>query len=164
MLRRVDPLALGRSVIELGSAVGLRPFFDRLHRGEAVSIGLLGASVGQSGGCLSQPYKRCMLYRGVRPSLEGYSYEPTRAGYLLQLFGAINRSWPHPQHAVFNAATDGIRQVDMYRHSSGSSEAADHSGLLWWTHLVPGCPLRSGGVLSCAALGPSFPWRRLDPR
>ena len=157
MLRRVDPLALGRSVIELGSAVGLRPFFDRLHRGEAVSIGLLGASVGQSGGCLSQPYKRCMLYRGVRPSLEGYSYEPTRAGYLLQLFGAINRSWPHPQHAVFNAATDGIRQVDMYRHSSGSSEAADHSGLLWWTHLVPGCTQCSGRVVS-RALG------HLDPR
>lgn len=105
MLHRVDPLALGRSVVELGSAAGLRPFFDRLHRGEAVSIGLLGASVGQSGGCLSQPYKRCMLYRGVQSSLDGY--EPTRAGYLLQFFDAINRSWPHPQHAVFNAATDG---------------------------------------------------------
>ena len=113
MLHRVDPLALGRSVVELGSAAGLRPFFDRLHRGEAVSIGLLGASVGQSGGCLSQPYKRCMLYRGVQSSLDGY--EPTRAGYLLQFFDAINRSWPHPQHAVFNAATDGIQQADMCR-------------------------------------------------
>ena len=112
-LRRADPLAPGRSVVELGSAAGLRPFFDRLHRGEAVSIGLLGASVGQSGGCLSQPYKRCMLYRGVQSSLDGY--EPTRAGYLLQFFDAINRSWPHPQHAVFNAATDGIQQADMCR-------------------------------------------------
>ena len=104
-LRRADPLAPGRSVVELGSAVGLRPFFDRLHRGDSVSIGLLGASVGQSGGCLNQPYKRCMLYRGVHPSLDGY--DPTRSGFLLQLFDAINRSWPHPQHAVFNAATDG---------------------------------------------------------
>ena len=104
-LRSADPLAPGRSVVELGSAVGLRPFFDRLHRGDSVSIGLLGASVGQSGGCLNQPYKRCMLYRGVHPSLDGY--EPTRSGFLLQLFDAINRSWPHPQHAVFNAATDG---------------------------------------------------------
>ena len=104
-LRRADPLAPGRSVVELGSAVGLRPFFDQLHRGDSVSIGLLGASVGQSGGCLNQPYKRCMLYRGVHPSLDGY--EPTRSGFLLQLFDAINRSWPHPQHAVFNAATDG---------------------------------------------------------
>ena len=104
-LRRADPLAPGRSVVELGSAVGLRPFFDRLHRGDSVSIGLLGASVGQSGGCLNQPYKRCMLYRGVHPSLDGY--EPTRSGFLLQFFDAINRSWPHPQHAVFNAATDG---------------------------------------------------------
>ena len=104
-LRRADPLAPGRSVVELGSAVCLRPFFDRLHRGDSVSIGLLGASVGQSGGCLNQPYKRCMLYRGVHPSLDGY--DPTRSGFLLQLFDAINRSWPHPQHAVFNAATDG---------------------------------------------------------
>ena len=132
-----------------------------------------------------------MLYRGVnheyvhsdRDQLsrhdqsETVGYEPARAGFLLQLFDAINRSWPHPQHEVFNAATDGKQQVDTYwyvvpaaakalaiRASSGGrmlsqaacrglesqfrlSRARPSHGAMWTPMVTPGTPVDS--VLPC---------------
>ena len=105
MLAAADPHALRRSLVELGTATTLRPLFDRLDRGEPVSVGLLGASVGQSGGCIAQPYKRCMLYGPGRAAPA--PSRNTGPGFLVQLFDAINRTWPHPGHALHNAAADG---------------------------------------------------------
>ena len=39
----------------------------QLESGKPISIGMLGASVGQNAGCISQPGRRCMNYRGVDP-------------------------------------------------------------------------------------------------
>ena len=61
----LDPDALQRSVARMASPRSLSPLFARLSRGEPISFGLIGASVAQNGGCLSQSYKRCFDYRGV---------------------------------------------------------------------------------------------------
>ena len=98
----LGPSELAKSLTYLGS--GHRALFERLERGLPVNVGLVGASVGQSGGCVTQPYKRCMQYSGWS---KRRGHEPSRAGFLVQLFDAINQTWPHPHHQLFNAAADG---------------------------------------------------------
>eukprot|EP00966_Prymnesium_polylepis_P035987 834851-Prymnesium_polylepis.1 len=61
----MDAAALERSVLSLGSSVTWSPLFERLDAGKPIVLGVFGASVAQNGGCLDQPYKRCMRYDGV---------------------------------------------------------------------------------------------------
>ena len=50
-------------VQRLGSDAG--SFIGKLDRGEPVTVVILGASVAENGGCISQPLKRCMNSNGL---------------------------------------------------------------------------------------------------
>ena len=89
---------LDRGVRLLGHPLSLSGLFTRLESGAPITLGVLGASVGQNGGCLLQHGKRCMGYRGKRN---------TPTGFAVRLLRHINRTWPHPEHAIANAALDG---------------------------------------------------------
>lgn len=89
---------LDRGVKLLGHAHALDALFSRLHSGKPITLGILGASVGQNGGCLDQPGKRCMGYRGRHRG------EPL--GFALRLLRHINRTWP-ADHRINNSALDG---------------------------------------------------------
>ena len=86
--------ALDGGLRHLQSANTLRQsaFVQRLRTGASISIGVLGASVAQQGGCLDQPGERCMLY--------------SRKGYFVRLLRYINATWPHPSNALHNGAID----------------------------------------------------------
>ena len=86
-----------RGVRLLGHPLALDGLFSRLHAGRPITMGVLGASVGQNGGCLSQPGKRCMGFRGVGD---------TPTGFAVRVLRHINRTFPG-DHRIINAALDG---------------------------------------------------------
>ena len=90
----LPPDAFDRAVTHLASSRTLSDsnFFRRLRSGRSVSLGVLGASVAQQGGCLEQPGHRCM--------------KTSRRGYFVRLLLTINATWPHPAHQIFNGAVD----------------------------------------------------------
>lgn len=47
-----------RSLSRIAPPHFLAPFIHRLQQGLPVTVGQLGASVGQDGGCIAQPYRR----------------------------------------------------------------------------------------------------------
>ena len=104
-----DPSVLRRSVAHMGSVMGLRSLVSTLLAGGGVSIGLLGASVAQAGGCLTQPMKRCMDYRGIEPLWNPVPpFEPKQVkikGFLIRFLEVMNSTYPGP-HQVFNGAAD----------------------------------------------------------
>lgn len=83
-------------------------FFDKLARGEPVVVAILGASVAENAGCLTQPHKRCMTRNGAQPTVMSWGYPRTRPhkGFLVRFFEWINATWPHPQHQLHNAGRD----------------------------------------------------------
>ena len=88
---------LDRGTRLLGHPMALDRLFKRLHAGHAITIGVLGASVGQNGGCLDQPGKRCMGYRG---------HNGNPVGFAVRLLRHINCTWP-ADHRINNSALDG---------------------------------------------------------
>lgn len=95
---RLDAEALNRSLTYAGTSSAWHGLFSRLEAGRPVTVGVLGASVAQNGGCLSQPGKRCMAYAGRQPG--------QKLGWAVGLFDWLNQSWPHPEHVLANGATD----------------------------------------------------------
>ena len=51
---------LERGITHMASAASVQRLMHRLQHGLPVSVGVLGASVGQLGGCLTQKGQRCM--------------------------------------------------------------------------------------------------------
>jgi len=96
-----------RSISHEGDPRWLTALAMRLRKGDAVSIGVLGASVAQNGGCLTQPGKRCMAYRGARALSMMYGGRRPHKGFAVRLFELINATWPHREHTLVNAALDG---------------------------------------------------------
>lgn len=90
----LPPAALEASLAHLSSAQSLHDssFFQRLRAGKPVSVGVLGASVAQQGGCLEQPGQRCML--------------SSRRGYYVRAFKSLNLTWPNADHQLHNGAVD----------------------------------------------------------
>ena len=88
---------LDRGVRLLGHPISLDRLFAQLHAGKPITIGVLGASVAQNGGCLDQTGKRCMVYRGAAN---------TPAGFAVRMLRHINRTWPG-DHRINNMALDG---------------------------------------------------------
>ena len=83
-------------------------FFRKLDQGLPVTVGMLGASVAENSGCLTQPGKRCMQNSGRGSTLMAWG-EPLRRpykGFLVRFFEWLNASWPHPEHQLFNAGRD----------------------------------------------------------
>jgi hypothetical protein len=99
---------LQRGVVHMASANGLAPLFSTLEANAPISIGLLGASVGQDGGCLNQPGKRCNDYSGrIKTAVPWASHKMHYAGFFVRLFDSLNSTWPHAQHELTNGAADG---------------------------------------------------------
>ena len=80
----------------------------QLESGKPISIGMLGASVGQNAGCISQPGRRCMNYRGVDPVGLVWGKPAVRPfkGFLVRWFELLNATWPHRDHVLLNGARD----------------------------------------------------------
>ena len=102
---------LEQTARELGLPAGLgraEGFVAKLERGEPVTIAILGASVAENAGCLSQPGKRCMRNRGAEPIRMVWGEPRSRPfkGFAVRFFEWMNATWPHPQHQLFNAARD----------------------------------------------------------
>ena len=102
---------LEQTARELGLPAGLgraEGFVAKLERGEPVTIAILGASVAENAGCLSQPGKRRMRNRGAEPIRMVWGEPRSRPfkGFAVRFFEWMNATWPHPQHQLFNAARD----------------------------------------------------------
>ena len=95
---KLSEATLDRGVRLLGTPQALHGLFNRLHAGKGITIGVLGASVAQNAGCLDQPGKRCMGYRGIRN---------TPVGFAIRLLRHINHTWPAADHRINNSALDG---------------------------------------------------------
>ena len=99
----LDHNALAASVAHLGRAHAVSA---RLRRGLPLKVGILGASVAQNAGCFSQPGQRCMSFNG-----QGRG---RKKGFAVRFIEAINQSWPHAQHELFNGAMDATPAQQMY--------------------------------------------------
>ena len=95
----------------------------KLESGQPLRLGLIGSSVGMSGGCQAehQPHLRCAQFDGKQTHkffARGYgvvdddmkrllhnSDRPVR-GFALQVLDALNASFPHLRHTLHNAAVD----------------------------------------------------------
>jgi len=106
---------LDRSIRVLGKHATVDPLFRRLTAGLPITIGVLGASVGQNAGCLSQPGKRCMHFSGVGGRATGWA---------VRLLQHINASFPHHGHRIDNAAKDAT-PVNSFQHCLFSHLSAD---------------------------------------
>ena len=101
---------LKKSLTVLGDA---EPLWARLERGEPMTLGVVGASVGMGGGCQRelQPNVRCADYDGIG-GLKWGAYGcrhwafPGERGFALRALDYINRTFPHADHMIHNAAVD----------------------------------------------------------
>ena len=78
---------------------------SRLRSGAPIAMGVIGASVAQNAGCLTQPGKRCMHMSGRTSS--------TRTGWAVRMLQKINQSYPHHGHRIHNAAADATSADSM---------------------------------------------------
>ena len=102
----LDALTRDRGVLLVGASHAWAPLFERLEAGEPLGMGVFGASVAQNGGCLDQPYKRCMRYDGRQEIDLAYGPKRPFAGFAVRLLRHINATWPHAGHRIHNAALD----------------------------------------------------------
>ena len=108
MTTHLTALELNRSVVRLGQPEAYSAFLRRLDAGKPLRLGVFGASVAQHGGCLDQPYKRCMEFGGVVKTRLNWGEPPVRPfkGWAVRLLEHVNHTWPHPQHQLNNSALD----------------------------------------------------------
>ena len=104
----LDADTLARSIVHAGSADAWTPLFARLDAREPIVLGVFGASVAQNGGCLDQPYKRCMRYDGVHSTFMRWGEPHIRPfkGFAVRLLEYLNATYPHPKHQINNSALD----------------------------------------------------------
>ena len=98
---------LQASLQVLNSAPHAAPFWARLERGLPITLGVVGASVGMSGGCQRelQPHVRCAGYDGSGGLKEGaYACKlwvhPGQRGFALRALDWINSTFPHAGHRL----------------------------------------------------------------
>ena len=101
---------LDESLRAAGTALGsdVHNFVDHLLNRKPVSVGIIGASVAQNAGCLTQPGRRCMNYRGVDDVRLVWGTPRSRPfkGFLVRWFEWLNATWPHPEHTLSNSGRD----------------------------------------------------------
>lgn len=85
----------------------LRPFFEKLDRGEPVLLMALGSSISAShGGCMHNPSPLMHATAKLRHSGNaGPSCH--RDGWISRVLRMINSTWPHAEHALLNLAWPG---------------------------------------------------------
>ena len=104
-----DATVLDRSIVHMAPTANLLGLVRTLRGGGGINLATVGASVAQAGGCLAQPAKRCMQYRGVDklwnpvPPHQGFV---RIKGFLVRLFEEINTTWPSGGHRLYNGAAD----------------------------------------------------------
>lgn len=104
-----DAQLLDRSLVHMAPAAALLGLARTVFGGGALDIAAVGASVAQAGGCLTQPAKRCMEYRGLDriPNPVPPNKGLVRIkGFLVRFLDALNSTWPSPHHHLFNGAAD----------------------------------------------------------
>ena len=105
-----DPDFLSRSIVHMGSAAATRGLERQLLAGGGAQIGIVGASVAQAAGCLDQPQKRCMDYRGLdllwNPVPPHTPANVRIKGFLIRFLERLNASHPSTEHRLFNGAAD----------------------------------------------------------
>ena len=108
MTSHLTALELNRSIVRLGQPEAYSALLRRLDAGKPLRLGVFGASVAQHGGCLEQPYKRCMEFGGVVKTRLNWGEPPVRPfkGWAVRLLEHVNRTWPHSQHRLNNSALD----------------------------------------------------------
>ena len=117
----LDHDTLARSLRHLGRGPRLTNLFQRLQAGLPISIGVLGSSVAEHGGCIDQPGARCHAIAKAKGA------EP----YFVRLFRAINISWPHPGHEMYNGARPAVPPDDfLYCLQSNLPRASPHLVIL----------------------------------
>ena len=94
---------LERGITHMASAASVQRLMHRLQHGLPVSVGVLGASVGQLGGCLTQKGQRCM---DTRFDQSTGLWHGGRNGYFARFFLNMNATWPHRHHQFYNGAVD----------------------------------------------------------
>ena len=110
----LDTLALARSLVHLGDTGGsLRRLRTDLDAGSPLTIGVIGASVAQNGGCINQPGQRCMAYNGQVVMKHPWGERRPHKGFAVRLLELVNATWPHAGHRLVNAAHDGTPAQNM---------------------------------------------------
>jgi len=94
--RMLNASSLANAVLSHGSR--WPHLVSRLRSGAPIAMGVIGASVAQNAGCLTQPGKRCMQYSGRTGS--------QRTGWAVRLLQKINQTYPHDGHRIYNLAAD----------------------------------------------------------
>jgi len=90
------------AVLSSGSATVLRPFFDRLDAGRPITLLALGSSITTNrGGCTH------MIGEGLELERRGCCGTTCHGedGWLRTWFDAVNATWPHAGHRLYNAGT-----------------------------------------------------------
>jgi hypothetical protein len=104
---------LSRSIAVMGNR-HLAVFMRKLKSGQAVTVVVFGASVGQQGGCIEYDPRspRCFAWSGSPPRAVNMAWGSPRSrsfkGYLVRWFEWLNSTWPNPQHRLLNFAHDAI--------------------------------------------------------
>lgn len=104
----VNHAALNRSIAHDGNREELVALFEKLYAREAVTVGVIGASVAQNAGCLDQPRRRCMHFNGRHPTRMSWGTPRMRPfkGFAVRFLDHINASWPHVSHRINNSGVD----------------------------------------------------------
>ena len=106
---------MARSAVSLGKPAVLAPLFQRLTAHKSITIVAIGSSVtARAGGCTHS------VVTGQRGGCCGATCSTRTAGFLRSFFEHLNRTWPHPQHKMFNAGGK----------AAGSNPGAPTSGAL----------------------------------
>ena len=101
--RMMNASSLNNAILSYGSR--WPRLVSRLRSGAPIAMGVIGASVAQNAGCLTQPGKRCMHMSGRTSS--------TRTGWAVRMLQKINQSYPHHGHRIHNAAADATSADSM---------------------------------------------------
>ena len=119
----LDGPQLQRSIQADASDAAMARVWRRLEAGQPLRIGVLGSSVAMSGGCQAehQPQLRCAQFDGrtvhkrfargygvVDDEMRGLLHNADRPvrGFVMQVLDAINATWPHREHRIYNSAVD----------------------------------------------------------
>ena len=96
----VPPYALlNRSIVSLGDHSSIAPLLHRLRHSKPITIVGIGSSISaRSGGCTHS-----LLRKGVEGCCAATCTSHS-SGWLRYFFDALNASYPHPRHRLFNAA------------------------------------------------------------
>ena len=104
--RMLNASSLDSAILNYGSR--WPRLVNRLRSGAPIAMGVIGASVAQNAGCLTQPGKRCMQFSGRAsfPNELGSLVRSLRTGWAVRVLQKINQSYPHHGHRIHNAAVD----------------------------------------------------------